>query len=107
MRIMTGIGTLEIILSRSNVAALLAAIDDDREGPDGSSRTVFFPGGVKREHWHPGALTDRHELTLQVTVESDEEHPSVEEHPCVAFEIQTWGELMAELGIEPSDGEAS
>lgn len=91
MRIVTGIGSLEIVLSRSNLIALLAAVDDDHEGLERSSRTVWWPESIEREHWHPKALLDGHPLRLRVTVEPDEGHPGV------PFEIQSLQELAEEL----------
>lgn len=48
MRIVTGIGVLEIVLSRSNLVALLAAVDDEREGLEASSCTVYWPEEIRR-----------------------------------------------------------
>jgi hypothetical protein len=91
MRLVTGIGILEIVLSRSNLKALLEALDD----PD-SSCTVYWPEAIEREHWHPKALLVDLPLTLQITVESDDGHPDV------PFEIQSWRQMAEELGIDPA-----
>jgi hypothetical protein len=89
MRLVTGIGILEIVLSRSNLKALLEALDD----PDSTS-TVLWPLAIERDHWHPKALLDGKPLTLQVTVEDDDGHPDV------PFEIQSFSEMAGELGID-------
>lgn len=89
MRIVTGIGVLEVVLSRSNLVALLAALED----PD-STHTVTWGEGIELEHWHPKALLDGRPLILEVSVEEDEGHPDV------PFEIGSLSEIAAELGIE-------
>lgn len=94
MRIVTGIGVLEIVLSRSNLVALLEAIDDDRPGRERLTRTATFPEAIKREDWHPGALTDEHDLMIEVTVEPDEGHPAV------PFVIPTIQDVWDMLGLD-------
>ncbi len=94
MRIVTGIGTLQIVLSRSNLVALLAAVDDEQEGLERSSRAVWWSEGIERDHWHPKALLDGQPLLLQVTVEPDEGHPDV------PFEILTLQQLADQLDID-------
>lgn len=96
MRIVTGIGVLEIVLSRSNLVALLEALDDPE-----SSRSVMWPLAIEREHWHPKALVDGQPLTLEITVEPDEGHPDV------PFDIQSLCEIAEELGIDISSGPPS